>query len=151
MKCLCAGTRLAARRLTQLYEESLRPMSLTPAQFELLSDLAALPGRTQAALAESLGLDQTTLSRNVKLLLARGCLERSTSAHDRRQSAYELTRAGHELLRHAVPLWQAAHHSMQQALGKDWEVVWSALTTLNRTLSRSGAGLPWSAPAHPKS
>ncbi len=61
MNCLCLNTRRAARGLTRIYEEHLLPAKLTPAQFGLLSMLAARPGLSQAELAEVVDLDQPTL------------------------------------------------------------------------------------------
>ena len=130
MRCLCASTRHAARLLTRYYEEELRPAHLTPAQFELLSVLSARPGLSQSDLAKALDLDQTTLSRNLKVLISRKWIKHGASPQDRRQASYTLSAEGHKAWRYAVPYWQHAQTHMQQKLGSDWQTVWSALDRL---------------------
>ena len=130
MTCLCLDTRRAARSLTRLYEDHLRPCNLTPAQFGLLSLLAAKPNLSQADLAEFLDLDQTTLSRNLRLLIANKWLKRSRSTMDRRQSLYTITPTGLELRRTALPNWNCAQQQMRENLGTDWETAFSILQRL---------------------
>lgn len=137
MNCLCATTRLAARRLTRIYERALLPVHLTPAQFELLAELATRPDRSQSNLADALSLDQTTLSRNLKPLLARRLLARFSAPNDRRQFFYALTPTGHDLLAEAVPLWQTTQQTMQAALGPDWLSTRSSLARLNQALNNA--------------
>jgi len=123
MNCFCANTRRAARSLTRLYEEHLRPSGLTPPQFGLLSLLATRPGIAQTKLAEAFDLDQTTLSRNLKLLISNKWVKRTRSPLDGRQSAYTITPAGLERRQAALPHWQRAQSQMRQALGADFEAV----------------------------
>ena len=130
MKCLCAGTRHAARLLTRYYEEELRPANVTPAQFELLGTLSARPTLPQSELAKNLSLDQTTLSRNLKVLIGRKWVKRAPSDGDRRQAIYTLTAEGRKVWDHALPCWQRAQARMQQNLGSEWQAVWSALERL---------------------
>jgi DNA-binding MarR family transcriptional regulator len=130
MNCLCLNTRHAARSLTRLYEDHLRPCNLTPPQFGLLSLLAAKPNLSQADLAESLDLDQTTLSRNLRLLVANKWLKRSRSAADRRQTLYTITPTGLELRRTALPHWQRAQQQMHERLGADWDTAFAILQRL---------------------
>ncbi len=130
MKCLCAKTRRTARMMSKFYEDRLRPAGLTVAQFELLSELAGRPDRPQTGLAADLGLDQTTLSRNLKAMIGYGWLAAETSAKDKRQARYSLTPAGRETLQQALPRWQQAHNHVQEHLGKDWDEAWVLLDRL---------------------
>jgi DNA-binding MarR family transcriptional regulator len=134
MKCLCASTRHAARLLTRRYEEALRPADLTPAQFELLGTMIARPKLPQSDLAEALSLDQTTLSRNLKILIGRGWVKRSAAENDQRQALYALTEKGRGMWRTALPCWENAQAEMRHSLGSDWEAVWSALEKLSGVL-----------------
>lgn len=134
MKCLCASTRHASRLLTRYYEEQLRPANLTPAQFELLGTLSARPSLSQSDLAEALSLDQTTLSRNLRILIGRNLAKRSASVKDRRQTCYVLTAEGRKTWRDAGPYWQHAQDHMQQKLGNDWQTIWSVLERLTSAL-----------------
>jgi DNA-binding MarR family transcriptional regulator len=135
MKCMCAKTRRTARRLTRFYEERLRAVNLTAAQFELLSELAGGPGRSQVELAADLGLDQTTLSRNLKTLIANGWVIAASSVEDRRRAVYSLTAAGRATWQVAMPHWQAAHDHLRKAMGGEWQATFALLERLSAALS----------------
>jgi len=130
MKCLCAGTRRAARLITQLYEAELRKVELTAAQFELLSTLRGRPGAPQSILAETLGLNQTTLSRNLAILLEKDWIESDGSPGDKRKTLYKLSREGLAVWNRALPHWRHAQDGLRKSLGADWETVQSALEKL---------------------
>ncbi len=132
MICYCAQTRHAARLLTALYEDALRPANLTAAQFELLSTLHHTGPIAQAPLAAALALDATTLSRNIKPLLARNLLTRSQSAQDAREAIYALSPTGEALRKQAHPLWQRAHKQMQRRLGASAHATLLTLQTLKQ-------------------
>ncbi len=131
MNCLCLNTRHAARTLTRLYEEHLRPCNLTPAQFGLLSLLVRRPNLSQLDLAETIDLDQTTLSRNLKLMIANKWIKRTRSKEDRRQTLYTITAAGLERRRQALPHWNRAQRRMRESLGADWETAFAILQRLS--------------------
>ena len=72
MRCYCAATRQVARRLTRFYEAELRSVGMSATQFELMANLRGRPRVSQSELAVALDVDQTTLSRNLKLLVGLG-------------------------------------------------------------------------------
>jgi len=131
MDCLCLNTRHAARSLTRLYEEHLRPCNLTPAQFGLLSMLAQRPGLSQQVMADMLDLDQTTLSRNLRLMIANKWIAGTRSKEDRRQTCYAVTAEGLEVRRSAAVHWKRAQEHMREALGADWETAFAILRRLS--------------------
>jgi DNA-binding MarR family transcriptional regulator len=131
MRCLCLNARRAARSLTALYDEELRACNVTPAQFGLLSLLAARPKMSQVEIAEAVGLDQTTLSRNLQLLIANKWIKLARSTVDRRQSLYAITAAGVKLRREALPHWNRAQELMRERLGEDWETAFTLLQRLS--------------------
>jgi DNA-binding MarR family transcriptional regulator len=135
MTCICASARRTVRLLSRYYEDRLRPAGVTPAQFELLSELASNPDRPQAALAEDLGLDQTTLSRNLKAMIGCEWVASSAPRKDRRQALYLLTAKGREALRLATPYWQEAHLHVKKHLGDDWQSASSMLDKLASAVS----------------
>jgi DNA-binding MarR family transcriptional regulator len=130
MRCLCASLRQSARLLTRYYENELQAADLTPAQFELLATLAAHRGMVQSHLAETLGLDQTTLSRSMKVLIGRNWIRPAASPNDRRRVVYKISRTGKAVFRRALPHWHRAQGHMQEILGKDWKTVWSTIDRL---------------------
>ncbi len=135
MNCLCASTRRASRLLSRHYESCLRPANLTPAQFELMEALHRRPDQSQAALAAALELDQTTLSRNLKLLINRQWVQSASSSVDRRKACYSLTSTGEATWEAAFPHWQTAQAVLEQCLGPDWQ---AAL----QLMARIGAAVP---------
>jgi DNA-binding MarR family transcriptional regulator len=131
MRCLCLNARRAARSLTALYDEELRVCNVTPAQFGLLTLLTNRPGMSQVEIAEAVGLDQTTLSRSLQLLIGNKWVKRSHSAEDARQSLYAITAAGVTLHKEALPRWNRAQDRMREVLGGDWETAFALLQRLS--------------------
>jgi DNA-binding MarR family transcriptional regulator len=74
---VCAGmnSRLAARRITRFLEAQMHETNLSIAQFGLMAHIAAAGDDTIGALAERSGLDQSTLSRNLRSLERAGLVE----------------------------------------------------------------------------
>jgi DNA-binding MarR family transcriptional regulator len=110
----CAGinVRLAARRISGFLEERMRTTGLNIAQFGLMTHIAAAPDDTIGALAERCGLDQSTLSRNLRLLEREGLVEIVTAEKDLRRRAVWLTEKGASGLEAAMPVWRRAHAAL---------------------------------------
>src|SRR5215831_15863177 len=73
----CAGwnSRLAARRITQFLDRELAETGLSLAQLGLMAQIAAAADDTLGALARRTGLEQSTLSRNLRTLESQGLIE----------------------------------------------------------------------------
>jgi len=112
-----------------MYELELRRAGMNPAQFELMSFLRVRPGVNQAALAEALDVDQTTLSRNVRLLAGMGWVTVQAWAKDKRVSTYALSEAGVAALQMAMPLWERATVRVEGSLAEKASV-WKVLEEL---------------------
>src|SRR5271155_5833804 len=114
----CAGwsSRLAARRITNFLEERMQGSGLSLAQFGLMTQIAAAPDDTLGALAERTGLDQSTLSRNLRGLEAAGLVEIAITSDDQRRRAVWLTEKGARSLEAAIPVWQDAHAALSERL-----------------------------------
>jgi DNA-binding MarR family transcriptional regulator len=110
----CAGwaSRLAARRITNFLEERMHGSGLSLAQFGLMGQIAAARDDTLGALAERTGLDQSTLSRNLRGLEAAGFVEIAIAADDQRRRAVWLTEQGARRLEAAIPVWRNAHAAL---------------------------------------
>ena len=72
----------------------MRQTGLNIAQFGLMTHIAAAHDDTIGALAERCGLDQSTLSRNLRLLEREGLVEIVTAEKDLRRRAVWLTEKG---------------------------------------------------------
>ena len=114
----CAGwaSRLAARRITNFLEERMAGSGLTLAQFGLLGQIAAAPDDTLGALAERTGLDQSTLSRNLRGLETMGLVEIAVAAQDQRRRAVWLTEEGARRLEAALPILRGAQADLAKRL-----------------------------------
>lgn len=89
---------------------------LSIAQFGLMAQVAASPDDTLGALAERTGLDQSTLSRNLRGLETAGLVEIAIAAGDQRRRAVWLTEEGARLLEAAIPVWREAHAALAKRL-----------------------------------
>ena len=107
----CAGlrSRLVARRITQFLESELAGAELTLAQLGLMAQIAAASDDTIAALVMRTGLDQSTLSRNLRALEGEGLVEITIVESDLRRRAVWLTEKGARRLEQAIPLWRDAN------------------------------------------
>ena len=121
LPCGCASLRRAARVITRLYDQALRPTGLGAAQFTLLQALHTAPGLSQKQLASLLEIDSTTLTRTLALLRRSGWM-RSTVGDDRREVRLELTAAGKRVYMRALPLWEHVQAKFIRALGAEkWQ------------------------------
>src|SRR5215472_6671648 len=114
----CAGwnSRLASRRITQFLENRMIGSGLTIAQFGLTAQIATASDDTLGALAERLGLDQSSLSRNLHALERDGLVEIAIVERDQRKRAVWLTENGARRLEAAMPVWRSAHAALVELL-----------------------------------
>jgi DNA-binding MarR family transcriptional regulator len=114
----CAGwnSRLAARRITQFLDRELAALHLTVAQLGLMAQIAVIPDDTLGGLARRTGLEQSTLSRNLRTLESAGLIEIALVETDLRRRAVWLTEAGARRLEAAIPAWRRAHAKLGKLL-----------------------------------
>ncbi len=115
-ECTCFRVRGAARRVTQIYSRHMAPTGLKISQFSLLGFVVARGPITIGQLSELLATDRTTLTRNLRPLLANGVIERA-EAGDKRRHELVATLAGRALFKRALPLWAAAEQEVRAAMG----------------------------------
>jgi DNA-binding MarR family transcriptional regulator len=110
--CAAWNARLAARRITQFLGKRLEAAGLSVAQFGLMAQVAAAQDDTLGALAARTGLDQSTLSRNLRSLERDGLVEIAAAGKDLRRRAVWLTEKGAQELEAALPIWRQAHRDL---------------------------------------
>src|SRR5690606_24493942 len=81
--CTCFRLRRAARQVSQLYDHALAGAGLTVNQYSLLRH--ARTPQSLGELAASLGMDRTTLTRNLRPLLRDGLLAEVRDEDPRRR------------------------------------------------------------------
>jgi DNA-binding MarR family transcriptional regulator len=116
--CACFKVRKAARAITKLYEEVLRPSGLRATQFSLLMVTRVMGPVTVVKLAQVMVMDRTTLTRNLQILEKRGLIM-IKPGEDRREREVNLTAEGMEVLTKAIPLWEEAQERVQKGLGEE--------------------------------
>ena len=118
---VCAGwnSRLAARRITQFLDRELAASGMSAAQLGLMALIAAAPDDTLGALAERAGLEQSTLSRNLRTLENDRLIEIAMVKGDLRRRAVWLTESGARKLEAAIPLWRKAHAKLSKLISAD--------------------------------
>ena len=115
--CTCFKLRKLTRAMSRLYDQHMASVGLKTTQYSVLANAAkaALP---VAELAETLGLERTTLTRNLKPLLDAGWLELKPGA-DSRQRIVTITGPGREMLKTAYVAWRRAQTEFETLMGRD--------------------------------
>lgn len=116
--CLCTQLRRASRGVTRLYDDALAAVGLGAAQFSLLRHVQRLGQPSISVLAEAMGLDRSTLGRNLRVLEEQGLLQLG-EGRDLRAREVRLTEAGLQRIDQALPLWEQAQYEMTAHLGED--------------------------------
>jgi len=121
--CTNTALRLAARRLSHLYDEALAPLDLKATQIALLSEIAKFPrtgdqeGPTLQDLAERLAIQLSAVTHALKPLVRDGLIEVRQDVLDKRTKRGLLTPLGKMRLRDALVLWEKANRQVELALG----------------------------------
>ncbi len=135
LTCMGLHVRRASRILTQIYNDALRPVGLVSNQFTLLVAIDLMGSTAIGTLAQELYTDQTTLTRNLKLLAKKG-LVNIEAGEDRRVRIVSLTDLGAKTLAQALPLWEQVQIDLAARLEpQKWQTLLSLLSDL-KTLDR---------------
>ncbi|GAB3360331.1 MarR family transcriptional regulator [Lysobacter tyrosinilyticus] len=105
-----------SRLISQRYDRELAPAGLNINQYSILRRASRGP-RPVGELARELGMDRTTLTRDIKPLAAAGWVELSQGTTDARQRCISVTAAGKTALDTALPLWRKAQDAVEVLLG----------------------------------
>lgn len=132
--CACQKMRQASRKISRMYDDALRPTGIKNTQFTMLSVITRNDGTTLTKLAEILGVERTTLSRNLGPLERSGLIAVSAEGYRRSRSA-SITEKGVTVLEKALPLWRSAQKSLRKRLGDDiWNRIQNELTEVGQLL-----------------
>lgn len=117
--CVASNLFKATRIVGRIYDDAFRGVGISSPQFALLVALFIKPGSTASEIAESLGSDPSTVSRNTELLLNRKMITVKPGS-DRRVRIYFLTDSGVETIQSSVPRWRAAQHRALHKIGRKY-------------------------------
>lgn len=125
--CACFNLRRSARLVTQKFDRAFRDAGITANQFSILMASYEREGILLTKMARVLGMERTTLSRNLSLLERKGMVS-TTEGDDKRERRIVITGKGITGLRRTLPLWQKAQNEVVEAIGQEgWEALLSGL------------------------
>ena len=131
--CLATRVRQLSRIITRVYDDALRSHGITASQFTLLTQLANQDGITAAEIGATLDIEKSTLSRNLKRLLALGLITMDPPA-GRRGRGLHLTAKGQAVIKDAFPIWQGAQKRATMVMGNDSRATLDTLVGLAEKL-----------------
>jgi DNA-binding MarR family transcriptional regulator len=108
---------MAARAVTRAYDRALRPSGLRSTQFTILVAASVAGGIPLQRLAKILGLERTTLTRNLAAIERKGLIE--VAEVDGRTRNVIVLPAGETLLTQALLLWDQAQERLREKLGEE--------------------------------
>ena len=132
-ECLGFTARLLSRVISGVYDDALAKVGLKVSQLSLLNAIANEEETRPAEFAKLLVLDESTLSRNVTRMGARGWLRLKPGDDDRRSHQITITEKGVALLRRSYPAWQKAQSQLTQRLGPEGVAALKSIMTKLRT------------------
>jgi len=119
VECLCLASRRAARRITRTFDRELRPYGLRTTQFTILVMLSLRGATSIGDLAESLGAERTTLTRNLALIEKAGWVKIEPGEDDARSRIVTVTDQGRVAVEKAFPGWRKVQDATAGAIGSD--------------------------------
>ncbi len=132
--CTNFKLRQLTRRVTQHYDQYLAQAGLRITQYSLLSHVDLLGPLPPGDLARRMDMDASTLSRNLRPLLAAGWVSTGEGA-DGRSHVVVITPSGHALRRQAQRHWKAAQVALNDKMGP------ATVAALHRLLDQGLAGM----------
>jgi DNA-binding MarR family transcriptional regulator len=118
MRDACLGVRISRlhRLVARRFDQSLRPMGLTLPQLEILAVLTLIGPARPAAVADALGVERSTISRNLAAMQHRGWVALDTAPSGRAVTA-AVTEEGTRTLAAARAAWTDAQVAVAALVG----------------------------------
>lgn len=116
-QCIALRARRFSRLVSRHYDHALREAGLTAAQFSLMGAIALKQPVSPASLSRMLDLEKSSLSRNLRLLIA----SRFVISEGPREGGQSLsvTAKGRAVLQQAMPAWRRAQAKIISLTGRD--------------------------------
>ncbi|HAB19125.1 MAG TPA: MarR family winged helix-turn-helix transcriptional regulator [Verrucomicrobiota bacterium] len=134
--CVCFNLRWVTRVVTQFYDAEIRRHGLRPTQGTILASLQAKDSWSMADLSDWLGMERTTLVRNLRPLQREGFVNVGGGG---RGSLVELsiTAKGRKQVEKLMPAWKSAQIAVVKTLGeKRWSAILSDLEAAALALNK---------------
>ena len=116
-RCLCLASRRAARAITRQFDRALRAHDIKATQFTLLAALALKGSQSISELAEFIGAERTTLTRNLAVVEGHSHVSIRPGS-DARSRVVSITANGRQTLRRAFPAWRKVQEGLTETIGQ---------------------------------
>ena len=127
--CVCFNLRWVTRAVTQFYDAEMRRHGIRPTQGSILASLQAKDSWNMAELSDWLGLERTTLVRNLRPLQRDGLVQIIGGGRGNRVEL-TITTKGRKQVARLTPAWKSAQNAVVQTLGeRRWSAIISDLET----------------------
>jgi DNA-binding MarR family transcriptional regulator len=134
--CVCFNLRWVTRVVTQFFDAEMRRHGIRPTQGAILQSLNAKGNWSMTELSDWLGMDRTTLLRNLRPLQRDGLVEVEGGGRGSRV-ALSITAAGREKIKESLPAWRSAQRAAVKTLGDQrWSAILSDLETAALALEK---------------
>ena len=135
--CVCFNLRWVTRAVTQFYDAEMRRHGIRPTQGTILLALNAKESWNMAELSDCLGLERTTLVRNLQPLQRDGLVTADGGGRGNRVEL-TITAKGRKQVEKFMPAWRASQNAMVKTLGeKRWSAILSDLETAALALNKN--------------
>ncbi len=114
-ECYCTNTRRSSGFLTEYYDKQLEESGMSIAQYYLLINLYRMGPMNITHWAEQVGLERSTMVRNVRTLEKNQYIELAEGYG----KVYKLSSHGEESLMKAQQRWNIAQSKIEAYLGKE--------------------------------
>ncbi|MBX3738489.1 MAG: winged helix-turn-helix transcriptional regulator [Candidatus Didemnitutus sp.] len=134
--CVCLNLRWVARAVTKCYDAEIRRHGLRPTQTSILLALKSREAWSMADLSDWLGMDRTTLVRNLQPLQRDGLVNTNGGGRGARVEV-SISAKGRQKVEEALPAWRAAQKAAIKTLGEQrWRAILSDLDTAALALGK---------------
>ena len=134
--CVCFNLRWVARAVTQFYDSEMRRHGIRPTQGTILLALNSKENWSMAELSDWLGVERTTLVRNLRPLQRDGLVQAVGGGHGNRVEL-AITAKGRKQIEKLTPAWKSAQSAAVKTLGeKRWSAILSDLETAALALNK---------------
>ena len=128
LDCLCYEFRKTARFVINYCDSALQDVGLKSNQFLILAAVGYMKSTNFKTLAEFVGIDQSTLARNV-VTVEKQNFVKVKPGKNKREKLISLSRKGRNKLHKAFPHWKKAQTGILDVLGKEhWKNIRSELS-----------------------
>ena len=114
--CACTQLRRTARKVSAFYDQALEAAGLTVTQYAVLVNVARAREISRTALAARLGMDRTTLTRNL-IPLEKTQLVVAADGADKRERLIRLSPKGRRKLQQSYSLWADTQKQFADRIG----------------------------------